>query len=180
LATPFENALQAMAEMGFFAVALPFLLIFTIVYGVLERTKVFGDKRHDINATVALVIALIVVSASWAVGVLTNFLPYVGIISVVIISALMLIALLYGNLDNLIGEKGDAWVKRGGVVIIAAALLIVLLYVLKIDFVNLATIIGRYFGLNANDFALVAGFILLFAIIVWIAKPAEQKKAKEE
>jgi multisubunit Na+/H+ antiporter MnhB subunit len=40
----------------------PFLLIFFIVFAILEKSKLFGDEKKQLNALVALVIGLIFIS----------------------------------------------------------------------------------------------------------------------
>ena len=42
----------------------PLLLMFFITYGVLEKTKVLGDGKQQLNAGVALVVGLIFVGAA--------------------------------------------------------------------------------------------------------------------
>ena len=43
--------------------AFPFLLIFFILFGILEKTKVFGDDKHTLNAMISFVVGLIFVYA---------------------------------------------------------------------------------------------------------------------
>ena len=42
-------------------VLLPFLLIFTIVFAILQKTKIMGKERKNYNVVIALVVALSVV-----------------------------------------------------------------------------------------------------------------------
>ena len=46
---------------------LPFLLVFTIVFAILEKTKIFGatkdgESKKNINAVVALVLGLLMIA----------------------------------------------------------------------------------------------------------------------
>jgi hypothetical protein len=55
----------------------PFFLVFFIAFAILERTKIFGENKKQINGLTALVIGLIFVSAVYpklVVGKLTMFL----------------------------------------------------------------------------------------------------------
>ena len=85
------GAIQMLQRMGFFDILLPFLLVFAIVYGILEKTGIFGEKRHDINAVIALVIGLMVAVTTFVVNILTGFLPLVGLLAVIIVMFLMLL-----------------------------------------------------------------------------------------
>lgn len=78
---------------------LPFLLIFFIVFGILEKSKLFGEGRKQLNAFVAFVIGLIFVSAfSWT-QVASNLILFLTIALVVMFVGL----LLWGFIA---GEKG--------------------------------------------------------------------------
>lgn len=57
----FNYVLQQWASVGLFDVILPIVLIFTVIYAVLERTKVLGGRR-EIDAIVSLVIGFFAVS----------------------------------------------------------------------------------------------------------------------
>lgn len=52
----FSQLLTNLAEIGFFNLFLPFLLILAVTYGVLQRIELFEDETVD--ATVSIVVAL--------------------------------------------------------------------------------------------------------------------------
>src|SRR3989344_2060049 len=70
-ATVLGDAVKLLQDFGFFDVILPFLLVFTVVFGILEKTKIFGtegEKGHpkkNIDAMVAFVIAIFFQSFGW-------------------------------------------------------------------------------------------------------------------
>ena len=73
--SPLEIAVNFLKDFGFFDVVLPFLLVFTIVFAVLEKTLILGKEENNkpkknIDAMVAFSIALFVVAASNIVDVL--------------------------------------------------------------------------------------------------------------
>ena len=94
------------AQLGIFThpfftqVILPFLLIFTVVYAILEKTEILGKGKRQINAIVSLVISLIVVGVPVAVGVITRMIPVITIVIVI----LLLFMLMFGFIGG--GEKG--------------------------------------------------------------------------
>lgn len=61
MASILENVIIRLNELGFFAF-LPFLLTSAIIYGLLRRSKIFGEpeKNVSVNATVAIVAAFMV------------------------------------------------------------------------------------------------------------------------
>lgn len=80
-------------------VILPFLLIFVVVFAILEKTAILGKERRQVNAIVSFVFALIFVSVPYAVAVTTDVIPIVAI-SIVIILAFMLVIGFIGGTEK--------------------------------------------------------------------------------
>lgn len=93
---------------------LPFLLVFTIVYAVMQRTKILGDKKQ-FNVIIALVLGLLFVvphiMGTYPLGydpveVMNNALPS---ISLVAIGAVMLLILM-GIFGSRFTDQAIPWV----------------------------------------------------------------------
>ena len=82
------NAIAVMQQIGFYAVIFPFLLIFAVMYGILLKTKVFGDNK-TVNVLVSIIVAFIFVSFSQAVSFVNYLIPF--IIAFLIAAILMLL-----------------------------------------------------------------------------------------
>ena len=84
---------------GFYEFALPFLLVFTIVFAILEKTKLFGtdtrtgEPRKNINVVISLIIGLIVINQFEIVDKLNLFLPKVSLFIIVAVMFLILVGL---------------------------------------------------------------------------------------
>jgi len=85
-------------------IILPFLLIFVVVFAILEKTKILGEKK-DINAIVSLVFALIVIGVPSAVGVMFNIIPVIAVIIVILLSWMM----TYGFVGGAVNPVTKAW-----------------------------------------------------------------------
>ena len=80
MVSTFRGALEFFQDIGIYDVVLPFLLIFTIVYAIFEKTKVLGTEeisgvkfaKKNLNAMVAFVIAFMVVASSKLVEIITE------------------------------------------------------------------------------------------------------------
>ena len=57
----FMDAVESLEDIGFYEVALPFILIFTIVFAILQKVKIFGASGKNFNAVIAVVLAFLVV-----------------------------------------------------------------------------------------------------------------------
>lgn len=86
---------------------LPFLLIFVLVYAILEKTKLFGDGKHQINAIISGVIGLIFVGAFSPKIFVDNMMLFLTIGIVIIFVFLMLWGFATGSeLKSPIPSKG--------------------------------------------------------------------------
>ncbi|MCK9595584.1 hypothetical protein M0R19_00135 [Candidatus Pacearchaeota archaeon] len=144
-------------------ILLPFLLVFFIVFAILERTKLLGDKKQ-INALTAFVIGLIFVGAVYPVLVVSNLILFLT----VTIVAVFVILLLWGfvfvdNKDNKL-EKG---LKLGlGIVVTIAFIWAVLWATGWIN--NLGTIFSGGMGqtiITNAVFLLVIGVAIALVLI---------------
>ncbi|MBS3107706.1 hypothetical protein J4468_02215 [Candidatus Woesearchaeota archaeon] len=120
-------AIEFLNKLGFFDVVLPFLLVFTIVFGVLEKTRLFGTvklkdndvPRKDLNSMIAFAIALFVVSATKIVQTIKTSMPQVALGLIIIVSFMMLVGMLLGQGKNIFDKEylGQGWVIFFGVLI---------------------------------------------------------------
>ncbi len=102
----FVDFIQQAEGWGLTDVMLPFLLIFTIMFAILQKTKVLGDGRKNYNIAVALVFGLLVViphvtnsypAGTDVVEMLNKALPSVSVIIVAVIMLLILIGIFGGQ-----------------------------------------------------------------------------------
>jgi len=88
---------------------LPLLLIWFIVFAVLERTKIFGSEKKQLNALTALVIALIFVGAVYPKIIVSNLMLFLSIALVAVFVIMLLWGFVYG--DEKEGFKLEPWMK---------------------------------------------------------------------
>ena len=106
--------------------ALPFLLVFFILFAVLEKTKILGDKKQ-LNALVAFVVGLIVIGFVFPKEVIENMILFLTVALVVMFVALMLWGFVSGeSLDkSILGNNAVKWIVGIGVVVVVLIALIV-------------------------------------------------------
>ncbi len=94
----FEDTLRFWVKLGLLDVVLPFILIFTIVYALLQRTKVLGEKngepKQKLNAMVALVVGLASVAALQTVTFVQKLAQWSAIAVVVILGFWIVLGLV--------------------------------------------------------------------------------------
>ena len=76
----FGNLLDKWDQMGVFTYMLPFLLIFSIVYGILSKVNIFGENDNKtVNAIIALVVGLMAIQVDAVPLFFADILPRLGI-----------------------------------------------------------------------------------------------------
>lgn len=107
--TMIYDVVDYLQDSGFFDYALPFLLVFAITFGILEKTSIFGSTgtekkpRTNINAIVAALIGLYVVTSTPVVEKIFVFIPKVGLLLLIILAFLLMIGFFMGAEPKLTG-----------------------------------------------------------------------------
>ncbi|MDP2946816.1 MAG: hypothetical protein Q8N88_01765 [Nanoarchaeota archaeon] len=155
---------------------LPFLLIFVLVFAILQKTKLLGDGKQQIDAMVALAVALILIGFPQPRDIVVSLVPWVAVGAIVILIFFILYGFVAGDLS---GDKIPKWMK--GVFGVLAAIFTagVVLYVTGLGKValNFFSVTGDS-GFWVN--AIVA--ILVVGAVVWVilgSKPKEEKKKEK-
>lgn len=173
--SPLEIAINFLRDFGFFDVVLPFLLVFTIVFAVLEKTKILGTEKRggediakkNLNSMVAFAIALFVVAASNVVAILQQSLPLVTLVLIIIISFMLLMGSFMGT-----GEfsfKDYEYTKYFLVFILIVSISLIFLYSVKLDQgVSVLEVMLSYIKENWFTGPVVSGMVFLAIIILVI------------
>ncbi len=83
-----------LADYGFYEVFLPFILIFAIIFGLLQKTEILGKDKKRINIMVALAIALIAIGALQFSILLTEYITKLGFAIVILLGLALFLGLL--------------------------------------------------------------------------------------
>ena len=135
MASPLNNAVEFLRAFGFFDVVVPFLLVFTIVFGVLEKTKLFGAEKDDkgnevpkknLNSMVAFSIAFFVIAATKVVEIIKLSIPQIMLVLVVIIALMLLVGTFVGEGIQNFGKEFKGWTKFFILVVFIAVVVIFL------------------------------------------------------
>lgn len=83
----------------------PFLLIFFIVFAILEKTKLFGEEKRQINALVSFIIGLIFVTALSSVDLVSNLILFLSIALIIVFILMLLWGFVYSGKDGFTPTK---------------------------------------------------------------------------
>ncbi|HIH31931.1 TPA: hypothetical protein HA235_04440 [Candidatus Woesearchaeota archaeon] len=181
----FGESIQFLAKLGIYDVVLPFLLVFTIVFSLMEKTKVLGtekgkdDKeytRKNMNAMVAFVTAFLVVASAQLVAVINKTLSQIFILLLLIVCFLM----LAGSFHQ---QTKEGFFLTGTYKNIFMVIVFVSIIAIFLNALGWLDVIYNYLKDNWNT-SYVAAVILMIAIIgfmAWIMHdPSDSKDAKKE
>ena len=104
----FRGILEFFNTIGIYDVVLPFILVFTIVFAAMEKTRVLGTDtiegspypKKNLNAMVAFVVAFLVVASSRLVATINEAMANIVILLLLGIGFLMLIGIFYSKEDE--------------------------------------------------------------------------------
>ncbi|MBR9704356.1 hypothetical protein GOV12_03015 [Candidatus Pacearchaeota archaeon] len=120
MATPFIIS-------GFFLdYALPFALIFTLIFAVLQKTKLLGEGRKQIDAIIGLIVGLILVATPFARDIVVNLMPFLAVFATILLVFMLLYGFIVGKNDGDVLGKGWKYVFIG-VLAISLVLAIIIL-----------------------------------------------------
>ena len=101
----------------------PFLLIFVLVFAILQKSEILGKGKKQIDALIALVMGLIVISFGYAVYIINNLIPFLAVALVIILVFMLLLGSFFKS-----GEFNiPGWLKVVFGIIIFIALTITVL-----------------------------------------------------
>ncbi len=160
----FTGMVRWFESIGGYDVVLPFLLIFTIVFAVLEKTKVLGvnkegDSKKNFNAIVALVIGLLVVAETDIIIIINTFLPKISLAILVGLMFLLLVGLTGGN------EPDKGWTGFAYGLAFIISILVVIWALLPEDY--------RIFSgleVTPQDRAILLTVGILLAVVFFVTK----------
>ncbi len=103
---------------------LPFLLVFVVVFAILQRSKILGDGKAQIDAIVALVVGLLLIGVPGPRDVIVGIMPWMAVGIAVILTFLILYGFVAGDLST-----APKWMKITFGILAGLFTLAVVLYV---------------------------------------------------
>ncbi|MBW3005060.1 hypothetical protein KY310_04475 [Candidatus Woesearchaeota archaeon] len=164
-----QDVIAFLGQLGLWDVILPFILVFTITYAILERTKVLGAEddgtpKHHFNAVASVVIGFIVLIAVDTLNVINLFSEMI----VVLILVAICIAIIFGFFG--FQEVHKKWYFMAIALLVFS---IAALYVLGwLNYINWA-VLRKYEGV-------VVGIIIFFIVLWAILRPGKKEEEEEE
>ena len=102
------NVIKFFETIGIYDVVLPFLLTFTIVFAILEKTQVLGKEkigtewvpRKNVNALVAFVMGFLVIASARLVQIVTQVSSQIIVLLLLIVFFLTMVGTFYKQKED--------------------------------------------------------------------------------
>ncbi len=121
----FRDVIIYLENVGVADVLLPFILVFTVIFAILQKIKLFGDESKRFNVVIALIIGLAVViphvlrpSENDVVNIMNKAFPSVSLFIIAILAVFLLIG-LWGAKPKFTKGAGG-WLSLIAIIIVAA------------------------------------------------------------
>jgi peptidoglycan/LPS O-acetylase OafA/YrhL len=139
-------------------IALPFLLVFALIFAILEKSKLLGDDKHQINAIIGFVIAGLFISFYNYVTMLQQFMIFLVISLIIIFVFMLFYGFVAGTKDGDI-FKEQKWLKLGLGIIFFIALVVATLII-----TNTWGTVKDFFTSGTVGTNIIFGIIIIVAI----------------
>ncbi len=111
------NMLFSWEQAGVFSYALPFLLIFAMLFAILEKTSLFG-KNKPINVILSVSIALMALQFNFVSYFFAEIFPRMGVLLSIILVAMILLSLFLDFDDKIVKSIFGGLVGIGIIIIL--------------------------------------------------------------
>ena len=186
MASPLQNAIQFFKDFGLFDVVLPFLLVFALVFAILEKTKILGEEtvkgdkipKRNLNTLVAFVIGMITVATNKVVNAINVALPNIVLIIISFVAFLLMVGVFFSSEELNFREKYPRF-AMGFMIVSLIILIIIILNSLALD--NGQTwleFIIEYVANNISGPVVTSIIFLIVALlaIVYVTKSPSKKE----
>lgn len=161
----FEGFLTSVLAQAVFV----FILIFALIFGILQKSRIFGEEAKQVNALVSLAIALLVLSAGYALDLISKLVPILAIGSVLILIFLIFISFFFEK-----DYKPSEWLRNTAIGIAFVAVVVTIMVL-----TGAFTIISGWFtsGSNwASNLSFIIIIVIVFSIVFFTTKSGSDKK----
>ena len=184
----FRDVIENMKDIGFFDVILPFLLVYAIVYAVLEKSRIFylnkGDSEDKnlkgVSMIVSFVISIFSVASLTFVSWTQSFLAYVSFGLIFFVGLMIVLGLIFGDDWIVFFKDGDKWNMK--VLYVFGAIIVILGVIFAINSmdIDLDLDIADTIGNSSSDIISILVIVGIVLILYFISKEDPSKKEEKD
>ena len=176
----FRGVIDLLSEIGVYDIVLPFLLIFTIVFAILEKTKVLGVEKiegreytkKNLNSMTAFIVSFLVIASTQLVAIINEVMANIVLLLLLAICFLMLVGVFFKDKEFSL-EEFPGWIKF---FMVAMFIGVVVIFLNALDWLQFIFALFVYWP--AEWASSIIFLIIIIIFIVYIT--SDQKSAKKE
>jgi hypothetical protein len=176
----FRGVIDLLGEIGLYDIILPFLLVFTIFFAILEKTKILGIEKiegreytkKNLNSMVAFVVSFLVIASTQLVAIINEVMANVVLLLLLAICFLLLVGVFFKDKEFSL-EDYPGWIKF---FMFAMFIGIVVIFLNALNWLQFVFALFVYWP--AEWASSIIFLIVIIAFIVYITK--DQKPTKKE
>jgi len=149
---------------------LPFLLVFVVVFAILQKSKILGEGKAQIDSMVAMVIGLLLIGVRQPREIIVNLMPWMAVGVATILVFLILYGLVAGDLT-----KAPDWMKVTFGILAGLFTIGVVVYV-----TGFYHVVEKWFSEGTSDIWTNVIMILLVVGAMVVAVVTGKKKKKSD
>lgn len=183
----FRGVIDFLDKMGVYDIILPFILVFTIVFAVLEKTKVLGLEKIDgkdytkknLNSIVAFSVAFLVIASTQLVAMINQVMANVVLLIILAICFLMLVGVFMGDKEFTLKDY-PGWMKFFMVLMFAGIVVIFLNAITIGENTLLEIALSIFVYWNETWAAAIIFLIVIFGFMFYIVREPHPKKEEKK
>jgi len=181
----FRAIIDNLHNIHFYDVFLPFILVYVVIFAILEKSAIFkvkeGDNSHikNVHSLIAFVFALFVVASIQTVFFIEQLVVIISLIVIFILCVLILLAFIFGDEYQMLLRDSEGkvkgWISWTIAIVVFLVALGVLFWILDVwGWIN-------YYlgGFYMQDFWTVVVVVVIIGAMVWVTKGDSSGSKKE-
>jgi len=178
----FRGVISFLDQIGVYDVILPFLLVFTIFFAILEKTKILGMEKvegreitkKNLNAIVSFVVAFLVIASTKLVAVINETMANIVLLLILAISFMLLVGVFFGSKEVTL-ENYPGWTKFFMVVMFIG---VVIIFLNALNWLQYILALFTYWDSQWASSIILLGIVIAF--IYYITMEPGKKPKKED
>ena len=178
----FRGTIGFFETLGVYDVVLPFLLIFTLVFAMLEKTKIYGQEniggkdytRKNLNAMTAFVAAFFIIASTQLVAIVNTVVAHTVLLLLLSICFLLLAGSFHSGKEEFF-LKDKMWTTIFMWIMFVGIILIFLNAVGWLDIIW-ESLFFRFDSVTVSSIVLIIVIVVFMVYVTRDKKPEDDKK----
>ncbi len=169
----FRAVVENLISIGIYDVILPFILVYAIIFAILQKSKIFEGGSSDaklarsVNAIVALVFGLFIVAAYNIVTIFQDLIVKTVLVVIFLLCLLIVLGFVFGD------EYKNLFTEKPAIKYALAAILFLVVFGILMFLLGVFEYLSNWWGGSTFDSDLIVTILVIIGIIgvmVWITR----------